>query len=81
MRPCAILELSAGGARLAAENFADVPDRFILLFSSCGNVGRACCVQQRAGNELVVRFVSAAIRRKTRGDTPPDPASELVFVD
>lgn len=81
VRPCAVLELSGNGARLAAENFADVPDRFVLLFSACGNVGRACRVQQRAGNELVVRFMSRANWHGRRSDARPAPAGELVFVD
>jgi hypothetical protein len=81
VRRCAVLELSGSGARLAAESFADVPDSFVLLFSACGNVGRACRVRQRAGNELVVRFVSRATWCGKRSDARPAPAGELVFVD
>jgi hypothetical protein len=55
---CEILDISEGGARLrplmCAPNM--LPDRFVLLLSTCGKVRRDCRVAWRSKVDLGVQF-------------------------
>jgi len=55
---CEILDISQGGARLRPLMCAPqtLPERFILLLSSCGRVRRNCRVVWRSAIELGVQF-------------------------
>ena len=81
MHSCVIQKINGSGARLAAASFSGLPDDFVLVLSAYGDVSRTCRVQQRAGNELVVRFVSTSTRHHNSSHARPGPDSEPVFVD
>ena len=56
-RPCQVLDISNGGARLIV--FADtsaIPDTFTLLLSPSAKVRRVCHVAWRTERELGVKF-------------------------
>lgn len=54
--PCAILDVSDSGARLAPQEPEAVPDRFDLLLSGNGTPRRDCRVIWRDGGQVGVTF-------------------------
>jgi hypothetical protein len=60
-RPCQIVDISDGGARLLLFTDTDaVPETFTLLLSPSAKVRRACQVAWRSPNGIGVRFLKAA---------------------
>jgi len=55
--PCAVRDISDGGARLRIEGSITAPDTFELIIEIDG-LEAACEVVSRRGNEVSVRFVS-----------------------
>ena len=56
-RPCIMWDISESGARLSAETVHGLPDIFVVLLTTCGNVRRLCHVQSRFDNQVSVRFL------------------------
>jgi hypothetical protein len=63
-RPCTMLDISSGGARLEVRSDCEVPDRFVLALARSRLVRRNCTViwrsplAGRAGRMIGVRFES-----------------------
>jgi hypothetical protein len=55
-RPCAIVDISASGARLQLEAECELPERFILLLTKGGEARRHCRVAWRDGLFAGVEF-------------------------
>jgi hypothetical protein len=67
--PCVMMDVSAGGARLAVKSSDELPDHFSLVLSRDGQVRRDCWVAWRTGSAIGVEFVppqSVTRRNKTR---------------
>jgi hypothetical protein len=56
-RPCAISDISDGGARLVLNSEADLPEQFVLLLTKEGNARRKCRVVWRSGSIIGVEFM------------------------
>ena len=56
LRPCRIVDISDGGARLYVPGAAKAPDTIKLLLTS-GGAARTCQVRWRSVNECGVQFV------------------------
>lgn len=57
-RTCTIVDMSAGGARIAVTSPTDLPDEFSLVLAfSGGNITRRVHVVWRADGEIGVRYV------------------------
>jgi hypothetical protein len=54
--PCAVLDVSQGGARIRLNADAQLPDRFSLFFNRAGSVRRACRLIWRRNCDLGVVF-------------------------
>jgi hypothetical protein len=54
--PCAIVDISEGGARLSLEADEPLPEAFILLLTRNGRTSRHCRVVWRDGHTLGVEF-------------------------
>jgi len=54
--PCAILDISATGARLALDAECELPQRFILLLTRSGEARRHCRQVWRTGLTVGVEF-------------------------
>lgn len=54
--PCTLIDASPGGGRVKLETDMPVPDDFVLLFTTTGNVRRICHVIWRRDNYLGVAF-------------------------
>jgi len=60
-RPCRVLDISDGGARLSVFTATDaIPDTFKLVLSRSAAVRRACRVAWRADNQIGVQFLKPA---------------------
>jgi hypothetical protein len=57
LRPCAILDISDGGARLKVGNTKGMPARFKLRLSGTGTVVRVCKVVWKTKDEVGVQFL------------------------
>jgi hypothetical protein len=55
-RPCAISDISDGGARLVLNSEADLPEQFVLLLTKEGRARRTCRVVWRSGSIVGVEF-------------------------
>jgi hypothetical protein len=53
---CLISDISESGARLITKEAGELPDQFILLLSSTGEVRRTCSLVWREGKVTGVRF-------------------------
>jgi hypothetical protein len=53
---CAMSDISATGARIEVEKPGELPDRFILMFTSSGQPCRWCRVIWRTGRHVGVKF-------------------------
>ena len=56
-RNCRVLDVSDGGAKLALEKPAELPEEFILALSVRGKAARKCHVMWTDENEIGVQFV------------------------
>lgn len=58
---CEIIDISDGGARLRPLMCAPdaLPEKFVLILSTCGRVRRYCAVMWRSNAELGVKFHAA----------------------
>jgi hypothetical protein len=54
--PCAIVDISASGARLQLESECELPQRFLLLLTKGGEAKRMCHVVWRNGLTVGVSF-------------------------
>jgi hypothetical protein len=54
--PCAILDISATGARIVLEAECELPERFILLLTRSGDARRHCRLVWRNGLSIGVEF-------------------------
>ena len=59
-RPCLISDVSEHGARLVLENDDELPERFVLLLSTGGDVRRRCRVVWRNGLVAGIAFLDRA---------------------
>jgi hypothetical protein len=59
---CTILDISATGAKLKAQDPANVPEEFVMLLSTNAQVHRRCKVTWRSETEIGVIFVVATVR-------------------
>jgi hypothetical protein len=57
---CAISDISDSGARIDFDRPDDIPDRFVLMFTSSGAPYRRCRVVWRSGRQAGVRFEQMA---------------------
>jgi PilZ domain len=62
---CAVVDLSATGAKLKVLSTQNIPDEFLLLVGGHSEVKRKCRVVWRANPMLGVRFL------RNRGAAPP----------
>ena len=69
--PARISNFSKGGARITYLAHTQIPDKFDLLMTEDGKVGRQCRVVWRADKEFGVEFVARAA---------PPPAAEVVKI-
>lgn len=57
---CVVMDISAGGARIALDVADEIPDRFTLLLTSRGGASHRCRVAWRAGCQMGVKFEPSA---------------------
>jgi hypothetical protein len=69
--PARISNFSKGGARISYVAHSQIPDRFDLLMTEDGKVGRRCKVVWRSDREFGVEFVARA---------PLPPAADFVEI-
>jgi hypothetical protein len=55
--PCAIVDISNGGARVNLEHPDRVPEEFILVLSASGSVRRRCRAAWRSRTQIGIRFL------------------------
>ena len=55
--PCAIVDISSGGACLQLDRTDRVPGEFLLVLSANGSVRRLCRIAWRSQTQIGVRFV------------------------
>lgn len=67
--PCAVLNISPGGAKLVIETEDKLPNEFILFLGPKGPVGRRRQVMWHLGSKVGVRFLSVHL------DKPPNQES------
>jgi hypothetical protein len=53
---CSTSDISESGARIALENAADLPENFLLMFTTNGNPIRWCRAVWRSANQIGVSF-------------------------
>jgi hypothetical protein len=57
--PFSAINVSATGAKISPTESIDLPNEFVLMFSTGGIVRRHCRIVWRSGKEVGVKFVSA----------------------
>lgn len=57
---CQIVDISEGGARIAAGNVAEIPQSFFLALSASGSAHRTCELVWRNDTHAGVRFIRPA---------------------
>jgi hypothetical protein len=56
-RPCVVIDLSSGGAKITVDDPGVASADFRLAFARDARAGRQCTVIWRSGNTLGVRFI------------------------
>jgi len=58
VRPCTVMDISEGGARLKLDGLPELPDVFELILSWGARTKRKCQVRWRSDSEVGVQFSS-----------------------
>jgi hypothetical protein len=67
MRPCIVIDMSDGGARLELDAAERLPRFFRLIFSRTTRAGPQCEMRWRRGRSVGVKFLAAARTFAARG--------------
>jgi hypothetical protein len=60
-RDCRVMDVSAGGARIAIEEPASLPPEFVLALSGQGGASRRCHVVWTTDKEVGVKFERSSV--------------------
>jgi PilZ domain len=63
---CAMMDVSAQGAKLVVQGEIEIPDEFVLLLTRGGKVRRQCKVAWRKEDEIGVKFLGGPPKDGTK---------------